>query len=208
MKKIAITQRLIENDSYYEVREALDIQWGKLLEELGFLPVILPINFNLDVYMETLGVEGVILTGGNDLNQLNPSALSEMRDTYEKKLIAYCLKKNIPVFGVCRGMQILGNYFELPLVKVANQAAIRHPLVVSQSSALVKELLQIKDVNSFHNYAVSSLTEDWILSAKSDSNIIKAMEHKKHNIFAQMWHPERETPFSSPQMKVIKSFFS
>ena len=42
MKKIAITQRLIDNDSYKEIRETLDINWGKIFLQMNFLPIVLP----------------------------------------------------------------------------------------------------------------------------------------------------------------------
>ena len=48
MKIIAITQRIISNESYFEIREALDIDWGRLLSNLNFLPIVLPINFEFE----------------------------------------------------------------------------------------------------------------------------------------------------------------
>jgi hypothetical protein len=40
MKKIALTQRLLLNQNYFEMREALDVKWGALFKKLNFLPVI------------------------------------------------------------------------------------------------------------------------------------------------------------------------
>ena len=68
MKIIAITQRLISNQSYFEIREALDIKWGKLLKKSNFIPIILPIEFGYKKYFESIKIDGIILTGGNDTN--------------------------------------------------------------------------------------------------------------------------------------------
>ena len=44
MKVIAVTQRLVLNQSYYEMREALDVRWESYLK-INFVPIILPIEF-------------------------------------------------------------------------------------------------------------------------------------------------------------------
>ena len=67
MKKILISQRLISNQNYFEVREALDVKWGALFKKLNFLPVILPIEFGYKKYFETLKIDGIVLTGGGAL---------------------------------------------------------------------------------------------------------------------------------------------
>ena len=113
MKKIAITQRLVVNESYYESREALDIRWGMLFKELGFLPIVLPTEYDFEIFFEALDIDGICITGGNDLNTLNPNELSKKRDEFEKRLIQLGINKNIPVFGICRGMQIIADFFAL-----------------------------------------------------------------------------------------------
>ena len=50
MKKIAITQRIIENSTYFEIRDALDKRWSKLLNKIGLLPIILPSKLTLKVF--------------------------------------------------------------------------------------------------------------------------------------------------------------
>jgi len=111
MKKIAITQNIIINESYKETREALDIKWGLLFQKLGFLPIILPIDYDFKSYFDSLHLDGILLTGGNDLSIINPNIESIKRDIFEKSLIKYAIEHNIPIFGVCRGMQIMAEYF-------------------------------------------------------------------------------------------------
>ncbi len=208
MKKIAISQRLISNQKYFEIREALDIKWGLLFKELNFLPIILPIEFNYKKIFENIKIEGIILTGGNDLNVISKSSLSLKRDNFEKAIIRYGIKKNIPIYGMCRGMEIITEYFGGSLKKVKGQVGVRQKLNINNNSKYFSELIKIKSVNSFHNYAVDNLPKDLIVSASNKNGIIKAIEHKKYKILSQMWHTERESKFDKNQVNLIKNFFN
>lgn len=208
MKKIAITQRLILNNSYYEVREALDTNWGLLFKELNFLPIILPIESNFEAYFNNIDIDGVLLTGGNDLNNINENKESYKRDEFEKELIKYAIKNHIPILGVCRGMQIIAEYFGANFTKSENQVNIRHSLQINKKSKYFNILNTLNRVNSYHNYAIKSISNDFLISAWNENGIIKAMEHKKYKIFAQMWHSERENPFDKSELNLIKEFFN
>jgi len=193
--KIAITQRL---DKTIELRSGLDIRWFDLFKKLDFIPIILPYNYNFRKYK----FDGVILSGGNDIGEYN------FRDKFEFDLIDYCIKLSIPIFGVCRGMQIISRYFSSTLKKVSNQVNIKHSLIINQNSKYAKFLKKINQVNSFHNYTIDRLSDEFIISAwNNDKTIIKAIEHKKYKIFAQMWHTERDSPFDKNQLFLIKEFF-
>lgn len=198
MKNIAITQRIVKNDNYFEIREALDIRWGNLFHKLGFLPIVLPIKFDFKKYK----FDGVILTGGNNLGEF------EFRDKFEFRLIEYCCEEKIPIFGVCRGMQAIAKYFNSTFKKVDNQVGIKHSLVVNTLSNYANLLKKLKQVNSYHNFAVDKLGEELIISAwNEDKTVIKAIEHKEYKIFGQMWHTEREEPFIKEELEIIKRFF-
>jgi putative glutamine amidotransferase len=208
MRKIAVTQRLILNDNYYELREALDVKWGELFKELDFLPIILPFEYNFEQYFKTIKINGIVLTGGNDLNSLNPSDESKQRDDFEFKLIKYGIENNIPILGVCRGMQIIVRYFKYEFKKITNQVAIKHKLIVNNKSIYKQYLDKIDMVNAYHNYAVELINDEFIISAwNEDKTIIKAIEHKKYRIFGQMWHSEREEPFNKNELDLIRIFF-
>ena len=147
-KKIAITQRLIPNDSYQELREGLDVRWGSVFQALNFLPIILPIEYDFEKYFKTIGISGIFLTGGNDLNILKPGAISLQREVFEKKLIDYGIKNNIPIFGVCKGMQLIAEYFGSNFRKIEGQVAIRHILRVNKDSKYFNKLIKLDMVNS------------------------------------------------------------
>jgi gamma-glutamyl-gamma-aminobutyrate hydrolase PuuD len=207
MKKIAITQRLIKNQSYFEIREGLDIKWGKLLKKSKFMPIILPIEFSFKKYFDVVKIDGIILTGGNDINRINKNNLSLKRDIFEKKLIKYAIKNHIPILGSCRGMQIIAEYFGASFKKVKGQISIRHRLKINKKSKYFNELKKISSVNSFHNYAIDILPKNLIVSATNPDGMIKSIEHKKYKIFGQMWHTERENYFKDSQINLIKKIF-
>ena len=141
------------------------------------------------------------------MSTLNQNNLSLKRDGFEKKIIQYAIKKNIPIYGMCRGMQIIAEHFGASFKKVKGQVATRHSLIVNKKSKYFKELNRISTVNSFHNYAIDSLPKNMMASATNENGIIKAMEHKKYKIFGQMWHSERENFFDKNQTILIKKFF-
>lgn len=207
MKKIAITQRLIENKEYKEVRETLDLNYSKLVSRLGFLPIVLPYEVDFKDYFKAFKIDGILLSGGNDLNSLNPSFIAKKRDDFEFLLLEYAIENDIPVFGICRGMQVIAKYFNCNLERVPNQVNIRHSLLSNKNSCYFNYLNKIKEVNSFHNFSIQNLSAEFIVSATNEFGMIKAFEHKYKRIFGQMWHSEREKPFCEYELALISNFF-
>ena len=207
MKKIAVTQRLVENLGYYELREMLDIRWAKLLGSIDLLPIILPYEANFLEYFNSIDIEGVLLTGGNDLSSVNDDKVSHLRDNFETRLLSFAIDNNIPVYGVCRGMQLINNYFSGEVVEINDHVGTTHSLLVNKDSKYFDELNMLDKVNSFQNYAVSIVGDNLIVSAATSDGVIKAIEHLDYKIFAQMWHSERNDPFNSQELKFIQDFF-
>ena len=86
MIRVGITQRLIREKDYYEIRDALDIRWQQLLLSINIIPIPIPLDVDLRLYNE-LDLMGLILTGGNDLFSQSRNKLSKMRDNYENQCI-------------------------------------------------------------------------------------------------------------------------
>jgi len=207
MKKIAVSQRLMLNEKYYELREGLDVRWGRLFSELGFLPIALPLECNFESYFENISINGILLTGGDDLSIFNDNELSHKRDQFELKLVDFGLKHDIPIFGVCRGMQLIGKYFDCSFKPVENHIAVEHELKISGGSDLKLYLDKLEIVNSYHGFAISSVNGGLLVSAQSDDHVIEAIEHTTHRIFGQMWHCERSNPFKEKELDLISAFF-
>jgi len=208
MKKIAITQRLVENGSYSEMRECLDVNYSKLIYACGYLPIVLPYEVAFESYFKNIDISGVVLTGGNDLNCCHKSSLSKKRDLFEKKILKYCIENDIRILGICRGMQLIAEYFKSDFKQVYNQVNVRYRLKINQNSKYRDSLNSIKIVNSYHNFSVNKLSDQMVVSATNENGVIKAIEHKNYKIFGQMWHSERENPFNENELNFIKDFFN
>ena len=59
-------------------------------------------------------------------------------------MIKFVISRNIPLFGVCRGMQIIANYFGANFKKVDTEVATRHKIVPNSASKYYKELSDLK----------------------------------------------------------------
>lgn len=188
MKFIGITQRLLENTSYYEVREALSVEWGEFFKEYlqDFLPLPLSYAIPFSTYAESLGenLSGVILSGGNDLNSLNPNPLSAMRDEYEAQILTHCLQHNLPLLGICRGAQRIAEYFGAKLECVSGHIGNHQVFDISSGERF--------ETNSFHNYGVRTLSDCLESLVEAEDSSIEAFKHKHKLIFALMWHVERK----------------
>ncbi len=186
MKFISISQRLLENESYFEIREALSIEWGALFAKNTLFKGLCPLPLSVKIPFKTYApfLSGVILSGGNDLSLFNESLLSKMRDEYEMSVIKECIRLKMPLLGVCRGAQIIAHFFKSELKKCEKHT--KEHLIIKLNEPYKKVL-----VNSFHNYAIFKLGKDLNPLFKSEDESIEAFKHKNLPIFALLWHIER-----------------
>ena len=91
-----------------------------------------------------MDLEGIMLSGGNDLFSQSENDLSKSRDSLELELIKYCLINNIPIFGICRGMQIIAEYFASTFKKVDNEVNNRFDLIANPNSIIIITLITSK----------------------------------------------------------------
>ena len=208
MKNIGITTRIIIDDNHGEVRDALDIKWIELLNYIGFNPVILPTGIDYSSYIKSLDIDGIIFTGGNDLFSMSKNDLSEIRDKKEKRILDFAIQESIPVYGVCRGMQFIAEYFGSTFRKLPNHVATTHEIKPAHSFWGSEYLKNLNTVNSFHNYGINLLSEKLLNVATAEDSSVEAFTHKSFKIFGQMWHPEREEPFKVFDLKLIQEFFN
>ena len=208
MKKIAITQRLIENDKYYELRDCLDVQWGSFFNKMGYLPIVLPSHYDYRAYFDQFKIDGIILSGGNDLGSMSNKVIDKKRDDFERGLIAFAVENQIPLLGICRGMQIVGEYFGLELKEVGNHVAVRHKIVGVANNSYSTCIEKMEEVNSYHNYGFVQTSDDFRVILRAEDGVIEAIEHQSYPILALMWHPERNGEFNQYELDMISTFFN
>ena len=136
MKLLGITQRVDSIDAYHEKRDGLDQRWTQLAKHVGFDLFPFPNHAidSIDNILDNVNMHAIILSGGNTIAQINcnaPDAATE-RDAFEFKLIEAAIKRNIPILGVCRGMQMLNLFLGGKLDLIHGHVACRHPLTIKQ----------------------------------------------------------------------------
>lgn len=153
----------------------------------------------------------IILTGGGDVGaklygktSTNPSAESEERDKYEYSILDFAVANNIPVLGICRGMQLMNVYFGGSLIQDLrsgysefDHVGAPHKITLHDkqlSSKLSNVHAATTEVNSYHNQGISSseLAKDLKFFATSnEGKLIEGIYHSSLPIAGVIWHPER-----------------
>jgi gamma-glutamyl-gamma-aminobutyrate hydrolase PuuD len=108
MKRIGLTMRVVTAEGYTEERDALAWDWHRFLASAfpdACWLSIPNLGNRVDDYIREWRIDGLILTGGNDLGS------APLRDMTERALLGYALENSIPTFGVCRGLQVIQHHF-------------------------------------------------------------------------------------------------
>ena len=205
MLKIGITFRITNAETYDEKRDSLSHDWPVFLEKIQAIPIWIPNSVtNLEQFLQEVDLDGIILSGGDNIGQ------TPERDKTEIKLIDYAINNNIPIFGVCRGMQVLNKFFggEQEFLNTDTHVGNNHSIKIKNES--FSKLINSTDVlvNSYHRNIISvdSLAETLTPFAFSDiDNTVEAFVHSTLPIIGVMWHPEREQ--KSFDEKIVGSIF-
>ncbi len=182
--------------------------------EAGGIPVLLPNEPSSSELLRQC--HGLLLTGGGDFDPATFGAanqgtemasVSTARDTTELGLIRVAEELNMPIFGICRGLQALtvagGGSLIQDLPSARPDSQIRHNQseprvdvthrVTVDSGTRLAEILQGNSlsVNSFHHQAIERVPEGYVVTAHSDDGIIEAIEDPQAMFrIGVQWHPE------------------
>lgn len=176
------------------------------VKEAGGLPIIIPVG-SPDLAKDYISmIDKLILSGGQNVTPkfygesktIDSDNYSLERDEFELALINEALKKNKPIFAVCRGMQLLN----VALGGTLNQKIEHHwqeefsgtsqKVEILPNSRISKLLSTGSWVNSFHQQSVKELAPSLIATARDPHDgTIEAYESKDGApILGFQWHPE------------------
>lgn len=186
--------------------------------EAGGVPLIIPPTIDRHVIINTLDhIDGLILSGGSDYNPLwageEPSPLlhgiNQERDQAELMITRLAYNRQIPMLGICRGIQTLavalGGKVEQDISgkqgvkhsQDADRSEPTHSVTIEKNSTLYSIYSQLTNdsgqlfINSFHHQAVSDTGEKFWVTARSADGIIEAMESTEYKpVMGVQWHPE------------------
>lgn len=197
METVLYTQRVEVVKSYGERRDCADQNIARFLSACGFLPLPVP---NVKELAEKMVLElkpvGIVFTGGNSLVKYGGDAPE--RDETEYAMLKLALEYDIPVYGFCRGMQTILDFYGCELSDVTGHVAVHHDI----GGALGK-----RSVNSFHNQACLCVNDAVEVLANTEDGVIEAIKVKNKKIVATMWHPEREQDFKKEDIELVQKLF-
>ncbi len=217
--------------SQVEGAARLPEDYFRAIEKAGGLPVIVPAisTFeNLEKLCEL--ADAILFSGGVDVDPLQygeepTRELGEItpeRDFTEVNLCQMFYKNKKPIFGICRGIQLInvalgGTLYQdinqIPKVLKHSQQAPTwhgtHRVFIEEDSWLfqvfkTKEML----VNSFHHQAIKAVAPVLRVVAKASDGIVEAVESKdvNHFVVGVQWHPERMFQRNEEQFRLFEAF--
>ena len=205
--RIGITMRIDLAPGHGEPRDALARGWSAfmsaVLPEAIWVPLPNSGSGCVDI-ASGLDLSGFILSGGNDIGEMPE------RDETETAILQYAVDRGLPVFGVCRGMQMITSFFGGTLTACPEDAHMRtcHPVYFVPEATLPGGPSSAV-VNSYHGNGVSieALPACLLLAATADGGWIEAVRHVSLPIAGVMWHPEREEEPTWTDARLIRNLF-
>jgi putative glutamine amidotransferase len=224
-KNILIAPRNNKDNSLYKTAgEKLISQY--LFAQTDFLPVLACLDKGINSKSQALPiaqkyidlVDGLVLLGGD---HVDPSLYGKedagspsFRDYFEMALIQKALKKGIPIFGICRGFQLLNVYFDGTLLESVKppkflehsfaenneefekinskpQKPLHHLVKLQQSGVVFKALNKEEiDTNSFHHQGIDKLGTSLESEGKTSDGLVEIISNYNDKILATQFHPE------------------
>lgn len=198
----------------------------------GGIPLIMP-NIegedNIDALVKL--ADGILFSGGEDVHpkyfnediKADNLIISDRRDSFEMQLAEKVLPSDIPVLGICRGMQLLniaagGNIYQDIAMQYKTDLSHSKPNTRKTDMIHKVELLEdtklrgfydsdIKAVNSFHHQAIKDLALIFKATAYSEDGLLEAYEIAGERFFAGVqWHPEMLFEKYPDELKLFSCF--
>ena len=182
------------------------------VQQAGGVPVIIPPLADTDSIINTLEhIDGLLLSGGADYNPLYADeepipalhGINSERDLPELLITRLAYNRQIPILGICRGIQTLAMALGGKVLQDIGQTTVKHSqdanrsepthrVTVEKDSTLFNIYKEEKlYVNSFHHQAVGDAGPLFRVTATASDSTIEAIESAEYkSILGVQWHPE------------------
>lgn len=173
--------------------------------------------------VDTSGLDGIIVSGGHDIEPILYKAAAEVkgnydpaRDRFESAIIDSALNDGTPLLGICRGAQLLnvrlGGSLHQDLSKRRHLTSKRRFLLPLKTLCLVpgsklEAILGEENIriNSLHNQGIDSVGRRLTICGRDLDDIVQAVEDPSHRFLVGVqWHPEFLI-YSSRQRRIFRN---
>jgi putative glutamine amidotransferase len=199
-----------------QTRSGVNANYVRSVLAAGGLPVIIVPDLSPDEAVDLFGdCDGLLLTGGEDVGPSHYGAaphpklggVDPRRDANELALVAEARARDLPILGICRGIQLCNVAFggtlfqDLPSQRPgaidhdppAQRDVRSHTITMTEHSKLAVILGATElAANSFHHQAIDRLGKGLVATATAPDGVIEGVESADPNewIVAVQWHPE------------------
>ena len=199
---------------YNSKKNSVNTVYVQSVLKTGGIPYLIPVTDDVEVLRQIVNqLDGLVMTGGEDIAPLyygeqNHPQLGEInaeRDVYDLTLVKLAIEHNVPILGICRGLQLINVamggtlYQDLPsqVSKRINHRqesgkTLAHKVLVvpnTQTSRILK--VDSIHVNSLHHQAIKNLAPGLKTAGKSIDGVVEMVEaYPTRQILAVQFHPE------------------
>lgn len=215
-----------------EKAKGKDSQYFKALLTAGALPEEIQLvtagapNFRAEDF------DGILLGGGEDVDpalyeeekKYDNVKINRKRDDFEMKLLDRAQESQLPVFGICRGTQLINVKFggtlyqdlehdaevELEHRQIGVRSDATHGVTLTEPESLLAESFHGHcNVNSFHHQGIKRVGRGLKVTAYSEDGLVEAVEAAEGfpYLVAVQWHPE-EMADQPEQRKMLQHFLA
>ena len=179
----------------------------------GGVPYLLPVTDDVELLRQIVAeLDGIILTGGEDIAPAYYGAekhpkleeVNDKRDLYDFTLFKLATDRNVPVLGICRGLQLINVamggtlYQDIPSEKPSDvnhrpgNSEVAHDVNLTPGSEMHQIMGQSRiQVNSKHHQGICKLAPELKVSGWSADSIPEVVEaYPNRHILAVQYHPE------------------